>query len=45
MFEKMAAYLDTELINSTHDYELLEKLNLTAATKYKAMADRAVTLV
>ena len=36
MFEKLGIYINAELQSSTSDYELLEKLNLTAANKVDA---------
>eukprot|EP00697_Spironema_sp_BW2_P017626 gnl/Spiro4/9387_TR4956_c0_g1_i1.p1 gnl/Spiro4/9387_TR4956_c0_g1~~gnl/Spiro4/9387_TR4956_c0_g1_i1.p1 ORF type:complete len:114 (+),score=20.04 gnl/Spiro4/9387_TR4956_c0_g1_i1:54-395(+) len=38
MFSTMGEYLRSELTASTHDYELLEKMNRIATEKYKEMA-------
>eukprot|EP01115_Flamella_aegyptia_P000864 TRINITY_DN112943_c0_g1_i1.p1 TRINITY_DN112943_c0_g1~~TRINITY_DN112943_c0_g1_i1.p1 ORF type:complete len:134 (+),score=24.47 TRINITY_DN112943_c0_g1_i1:98-499(+) len=45
MFTNLSDYLTSELRLSSQDYELLEKMNLQTANKYKNMADTTSHLI
>ncbi|GAB5365398.1 hypothetical protein AAMO2058_001054400 [Amorphochlora amoebiformis] len=44
LFKKLSEYMSAEVSASTHEYQLMGKLNLIVANRYKGMQEKAAKL-